>query len=269
MLDFCNAKINLGLNIVGKRGDGYHYIETVFYPIGLSDILEIIVIEANGIEIECSGLSIPAGSNLIEKAYNLIKKDYDLPGIKAHLHKIIPIGAGLGGGSSDAAHFIKLIDKKLEMNLSWGEQHHYARQLGSDCSFFISNRPAYAEGRGDQYESINISLRGYFLVLINPGIFISTAEAYKGVIPTKPSVSIEDNILEYPVGEWRNLIYNDFEKHIFQIYPEIKTIRDQLYHEGAVYASMSGSGSSIYGIFKEKPDLKDVFRDYFVWQEEL
>jgi 4-diphosphocytidyl-2-C-methyl-D-erythritol kinase len=270
MLAFCNAKINLGLNIVAKRSDGFHDIETVFYPIGLSDILEIVENPSSGnLEFTSSGLAVPGNINICERAFELIRNDYELPGVKAHLHKHIPIGAGLGGGSSDAAFFIKLINEKFELNISWGEMHHYARQLGSDCSFFITNKPAFAEEKGDQFERIELSLKGYFLVLVCPPIFVSTAEAYSGAKPVKPDSSIEENILKFPIDQWKEVIVNDFEKHIFKAYPRIAEIKTELYKAGAVYASMSGSGSSVYGLFSEKAELKSSFPTDFVWEEML
>jgi len=270
MILFPNAKINIGLNIVEKRADGFHNIETVFCPIGLSDVLEIVQSEEFG--VQSSGIEIPdnAENNLCVKAYHLIKKDYDLPPVKIHLHKIIPIGAGLGGGSSDAAFFIKAIDELFELNLAWGEKHHYARQLGSDCSFFITNRPAFADGRGDNLETIKLSLRGYFILLIKPQIHISTAEAYSGVKPKKPGQSLEKLISELPITQWKQHIHNDFENSVFKNYPEIKTIKKNLYECGAIYASMSGSGSSVYGIFRLFPTLskktKTIFENYFTWE---
>lgn len=273
MLCFPNAKINIGLHIVEKRADGFHNLESVFYPIGLSDVLEIVenVDSLAAIEFESTGIPIPGdiNNNLCIKAYDLIAKDYSLPKIKIHLHKIIPIGAGLGGGSSDAAFFIKLLNDKFELGLSWGEQHHYARQLGSDCSFFVTNKPVFAEGKGDEYERIEMDLKGYQLVLLCPDIHVSTTEAYAGVKPQKPASSLESDILNLSADKWKNVIKNDFETSVFAKYPQIKILKQKLYEKGAVYASMSGSGSAVYGLFDKEVKLKDEFKACFVFEQKL
>jgi 4-diphosphocytidyl-2-C-methyl-D-erythritol kinase len=274
MLTFPNAKINIGLNIVEKRPDGFHNIQSVFYPIALKDVLEVIENKEPGAEritFTSSGIAIPGDSrdNLCCFVYHLVAADYPLPNVKAHLHKHIPIGAGLGGGSADAAFFIRLLNEKFELGISWGEMHHYARQLGSDCSFFVSNRPAFAEEKGDQYESILLDLKGYFLVLVYPNIHVNTAKAYSGVKPKMPERSLEDDILNLPVAEWKNCIHNDFEDSIFPQFPEIRKIKEELYAKGAVYASMSGSGSSVYGFFSEAPQLSEVFPGCFVFEGAL
>lgn len=274
MISFPNAKINIGLNIIEKREDGYHDIQSLMYPAGLRDALEVIENtdqDAERITITTSGLNIPGDvtDNLCYYAYHLIAADYPLPNVKVHLHKHIPIGAGLGGGSSDASFFIRLLNDKFELGLSWGEMHHYARQLGSDCSFFISNKPAFAEGKGDQYESMNISLAGYHVVLVYPDVLINTAKAYSGVQPKMPLRSLENDLLNLPIEQWQEFIHNDFEDSIFPEYPELKAIKEKLLAEGAVYASMSGSGSTLYGIFKSKTDLKEKFKGCFVYEGEL
>lgn len=274
MITFPNAKINIGLNIIEKRPDNFHNIESVFYPIQLRDALEVIENGekgAEGVSFTSSGIEIPGNpaDNLCNKAYQLIRNDYVLPPVKIHLHKHIPIGAGLGGGSADAAFFIKLLNEQFELGLSWGEMHHYARQLGSDCSFFITNRPAFAEGKGDTYESINLGLSNYFIVLVYPNIHVNTGTAYSLVTPAKPARSLETDILELPIEQWKNHIHNDFEKSVFAAHPKLKTIKEKLYTEGAVYAAMSGSGSTIYGLFKESTNLKVEFKDAFVWESKL
>ena len=271
MILFPNAKINIGLNIIEKRPDGFHNIESVFYPVGLRDVLEVIQdfdADSQGITCNFSGIEIPGVStnNLCVKAYHLIAQDYALPPVKIHLHKIISIGAGLGGGSSDAAFFIKAMDELFQLNISWGEKHHYARQVGSDCSFFITNRPAFAEGKGDSLEPTSLDLKGYYLVIINPGIHINTAEAYAGVLPQKPGIPLEELIVTLPIDQWKDNIRNDFENPVFIKHPGIKKIKENLYNYGAIYASMSGSGSSVYGIFKEQTKLVDKFKDCFVWE---
>jgi 4-diphosphocytidyl-2-C-methyl-D-erythritol kinase len=260
MIVFPNAKINIGLNIVEKREDGYHNLESVFLPIGWKDALEVIIDKNNSngsVSFSSSGLAIPGDTNdnLCIKAYRIIQQDYDLPAIKIHLHKNIPMGAGLGGGSSDAAFCIKAINEVCELNLAWGEMHHYAKQLGSDCSFFITNKPAYATQKGDVLESISVNLSGKHLLIVHPGIHVSTAQAYAGVTPLKPICNLEEIILNEPIESWKEKVKNDFEKSVFEQHSEIKLIKDKMYENGAVYASMSGSGSAVYGIFNNEPTI--------------
>lgn len=274
MVLFPNAKINIGLNIIEKRADNYHTIQSVFYPIGLTDALEVVENKDEADEpviFTSSGIKIPgnAADNLCCKAYHLINADYPLSPIKIHLHKHIPIGAGLGGGSADAAFFIRLLKELFELPLSWGEMHHYARKLGSDCSFFIANKPAFAEGKGDEYETIQLDLSSYYIALIYPNIAVNTAEAYKHVVPESPLRSLEQDINVLPVEQWKMHIKNDFEKSVFSRYPQLKSIKEKLYELGALYASMSGSGSAVYGIFKQSTDLKKKFPDSFVWEAAL
>lgn len=274
MIIFPNAKINIGLNIINKRDDAYHNIESAFYPIGLCDAIEIIENTNNAnekISFTFTGIQIPgkADENLCWYAYHLISADYSLPNLKVYLHKNIPIGAGLGGGSADAAFFIQLLNNKFELGLSWGEKHNYARQLGSDCSFFISNKPAFAQGTGDQYESIKLDLSNYYIAIIYPEIHINTAKAYSGVRPKMPSRSLEEDLLNLPIENWKDFIHNDFEDSIFLMYPELKQLKLKLYSLGATYASMSGSGSTVYGIFKEKTAIKNHFNNCFIWEGKL
>lgn len=274
MIVFPNAKINIGLHIIGKRPDGYHNIETVFYPIGLADILEVIENkDSNGnvIEFSSSGISIPGDTadNLCIKMYHRIKQDYQLPNLKIHLHKIIPVGAGLGGGSSDAAFFIKVLDELFQLDLSNEKKLFYAQFAGSDCSFFIENKTAYAEGRGEKLSPLIVELKGYYLILLNPGNHISTVEAYSGAVPKNPDKSLKQLINEVNCLEWKELIKNDFEAHIFTKYNKLSRLKEGLYAAGAIYASMSGSGSSIYGIFKDKPQLEPELSKYIIWEELL
>lgn len=274
MITFPNAKINIGLNIIEKRSDNFHNIESVFYPVQLKDALEVVENKesgAQGVSFTSSGIEIPGKpeDNLCNKAYNLIRNDYVLPPVKIHLLKHIPIGAGLGGGSADAAFFIKLLNEQFELGLSWGEMHHYARQLGSDCSFFITNKPVFAEGKGDTYESVNLNLSGYFIVLVYPYIHVNTATAYSLVTPAKPTRSLEEDILNLPINDWKNHIHNDFEKSVFTAHPKLKAIKEKLYAKGAVYAAMSGSGSTVYGLFEGAADLKEEFKEMFVWEAQL
>jgi 4-diphosphocytidyl-2-C-methyl-D-erythritol kinase len=266
MLSFPNAKINIGLNIVSKRADGYHDIETIFYPIGLCDALETI--ENKGIEtnIEISGLelNIDGMQNICIKAYELLRKEFKLPSLEINLIKKIPSGAGLGGGSSDAAFTLKQINESFKLGLNTKQLQEYALKLGSDCAFFIENKPVFAHGRGEIFESINIDLSNYFIYLVKPDIFISTAEAYKAVNPAMPDKSLID-LIKQPIKNWKDLIFNDFEKNIFKLYPQLDKIKKALYNAGAIYASMSGSGSSIYGIFDRKPAEIDELHGNFSW----
>ncbi len=272
MICFPNAKINIGLNITEKRSDGFHNIETILYPLNgvLVDALEVI--KSTKLSFQSSGIKIPGNKNdnLCLKAYNLIKQDYpQVPEVNVYLHKAIPIGAGLGGGSADGAFFIKLINEAFELGISWGEMHHYARQLGSDCSFFVTNKPSYASGKGDVLESININLSEYYVALIYPNIHINTTEAYRGIIPKKSVRSLEDDILKLPISSWKKYIHNDFEESIFPKYPVLKSIKEKLYSKGALYASMSGSGSALFGIFKALPDVKNDFKNLKSWTGKL
>lgn len=257
MILFPNCKINLGLNIIRKRDDGYHDIETIFYPVGLKDALEGIRIETttsssqDGIEFESSGLTIAGntGDNLCVKAYALLKKDFPgLNAVKLHLHKVIPMGAGLGGGSADGAFTLLLLDKLLNLHLSQEQLLGYALQLGSDCPFFILNTPCFAGGRGELMQPVSPDLSKYRFVIVNPGIHVSTAQAFAQVKPSQPKNSIRE-IIQRPVEEWKGLLINDFEKPVCDMHPQIATIVNELYANGAVYAAMTGSGSSVFGLF--------------------
>lgn len=253
MVVFPNAKINLGLNILSKREDGYHNISSVFYPIPLEDILEILPSNEFGFQI--TGTDIPGKSdqNLAVRAYQLLKKEFTLPPVQIHLHKVIPMGAGLGGGSSDAAFAISCLNDLFELGLSTDLMEGYAAQLGSDCPFFIRNAPVLAEGTGNIFTDISLSLNGKYLVLVSPSVHVSTAEAYSTVVPKLPDFDIKE-VLSFPVNEWKDKLVNDFETSVFRLYPEIEQVKDQLYAAGALYASMSGSGSSIFGIFEQEPE---------------
>jgi 4-diphosphocytidyl-2-C-methyl-D-erythritol kinase len=252
---FPNAKINIGLNVINRRADGYHNIETVFYPIKINDVLEVI--EADELTFESGGLAIPGGveDNLCLKGYHLLKKDFDLPPVKIFLYKHIPIGAGLGGGSADAAFFIRLLNQKFDIGLDEGQMTGYARQLGADCAFFIKNKPAFAQGIGDELQPIGLDLSKYKMVLVMPPVQVSTAGAYRGVRAAVPGHSLNE-LIRLPVAEWKNYIKNDFEESVFKNHPAIRGVKAALYDAGALYASMSGSGASVFGIFEEKPDLE-------------
>lgn len=256
MICFPNAKINLGLNVVGKRVDGYHNIETVFYPIPLRDALEVV--EAGSFSFSQTGIPIdaPVEKNLAVKALRLLASRYPLPPLEVHLHKAIPFGAGLGGGSSDAACMLKLLNDFGKLNIPTEELEEMASAIGADCPFFIRNTPVFATGTGNIFESISISLKGYYICLVKPNIEVSTPEAYAMVTPKKPAVSLKE-IIAMPVPLWKEYMVNDFEESVFSKYPEIGHIKDSLYQAGAVYASMSGSGSSVFGLFEQPVDFPD------------
>ena len=273
MITYPNAKINLGLNIVEKRPDGYHNLETVFYPINLQDALEVTKLEGEGeYNLKVSGVPIEGepDNNLVVKAYRLLKKDFpDMAPINIHMYKHIPTGAGLGGGSSDAAFMLKLLDKKFKLNLSTEKLEEYAAILGADCAVFIQNKPVFATGIGNIFEEISLSLKGYYIVLIKPNIFVSTKDAFANIHPKQPAHSLKE-IVRMPVETWRATMKNDFEESVFQKFPEIAAIKDKLYDMGAVYASMSGSGSSVFGIFREQVEhVDEVFSGCFCRQRAL
>ncbi len=254
MINFPNAKINIGLNITSRRGDGYHNLETVFYPIKINDALEVVASDV--LSFESSGLGIPGRveDNLCVRAYHLIKQDHHVPPVKIHLHKHIPIGAGLGGGSADAGFFIKLLNQAFDLSLSTVDMLNYARRLGADCAFFIESAPVFAYDKGDQFEPVPLDLSAYHLVLVMPPIHVSTSEAYRGVKPAPVKQSLKE-LIALPVDEWRQYIKNDFEDHLFRSHPGIRGVKAAMYQAGALYASMSGSGASVFGLFKTKPDL--------------
>lgn len=262
MVAFPNCKINLGLNVIGKRNDGYHDLETVFYPLRLKDAVEVIEnknIQQSTLNVQfsMSGTTVEGDieKNLCVKAYRLLKKDFPhLPAIQMHLHKAIPMGAGLGGGSADGAFTLKLLNKKFELGLSEKQLIDHSLQLGSDCPFFIINKPCYATGRGENVQQIGIDLSNYKIVIVHPGIHISTAWAFENITPQKPVRSVKE-IIHQPIETWKNELKNGFEEPVFNKYPEIKKIKDELYNAGAVYASMSGSGSSVFGIFENQKQI--------------
>lgn len=263
MIVFPNAKINLGLNIVSKRTDGYHNIETVFYPIPLCDALEIVPAKGDKGILRQTGIAIEGNPkhNLVCKAYRLLKETYSLPEIDTYLLKKIPSGAGLGGGSSDAAFMLKLLNEWGNLNLPLDTLEEYASRLGADCAFFVRNEPVFAEGIGNRFTPVSLSLQGYHLVLIKPPVFVPTQDAYATCVSRLPDQSIKE-ILQEPVETWKRQLVNDFEKSVFRKYPMIGSIKQQLYDKGAVYASMSGSGSSVFGLFQEDVIL-DSHEDTF------
>lgn len=275
MITFPCCKINLGLNIVAKRPDGYHDLETVFYPVPLCDALEIkkmddefpsptpIDLKITGNVVECN-----ESKNLVVKAYRLLAQDYKLPRIHAHLVKRIPTQAGLGGGSADAAYMIRLLDERFRLNMGNAEMERYAAQLGADCAFFITSEMAYATGIGEILTPVDNeenNLEGYYLALVKPNVAISTAEAFASITPKKPIKNCRD-IVRQPIDTWRSELTNDFEKPIFAIHPILATVKEKLYEQGALYAQMSGSGSTIFGIFGQKPrNIEELFPDMFTY----
>jgi 4-diphosphocytidyl-2-C-methyl-D-erythritol kinase len=259
MVSFPNAKINLGLNIVEKRSDGFHNLETVFLPIEIQDVLEVIVDEKpqSDFEFTSTGLKIEGdiSCNLCVRAYKLLKKNYSIPPIKMNLHKAIPMGAGLGGGSADGAFALKLLNDKFLLNISNEQLLKYALQLGSDCPFFILNKTCFATSRGEILNEIELDLSAYHILIINPCIHIATAWAFSQIHPYQPTKSIKE-IIQQPLSTWKNELVNDFELSVQKKHPIIKNIKDTLYQSGALYASLTGTGSTIFGIFNNKVDVQ-------------
>ncbi|MBW6499512.1 MAG: 4-(cytidine 5'-diphospho)-2-C-methyl-D-erythritol kinase [Bacteroidales bacterium] len=272
MIAFPNAKINLGLHILNRRPDGFHNIESVLFPIGLSDGLELIEAPDGNFAFTSSGLQIPSNGlpNLCEQAFWLMHHEFRIPKVHLHLHKVIPAGSGLGGGSADAAFSLKMFNEKFSLGLSHSDLELLAAKLGSDCPFFIRNEPMLAKGRGEILQPISLSLKGLHLMLIRPGLHISTAEAFAGVKPAQPARTVAE-ILAQPPHTWKKELKNDFEESLFSTHPLLGEIKTKLYSQGAIYAAMSGSGSAIFGLFEKKPaeNLKQAFHDSFIWHEEL
>uniref|UniRef100_A0AB33ITQ4 4-diphosphocytidyl-2-C-methyl-D-erythritol kinase n=1 Tax=Prevotella sp. GTC17254 TaxID=3236794 RepID=A0AB33ITQ4_9BACT len=280
MISFPCAKINLGLNIIGERSNGYHDLETVFYPIhALHDTLEIKYMgeefpSDTNCDLKITGNAIDCNEqdNLVVKAYQLLAADFELPRVHTHLYKKIPSQAGLGGGSSDAAYMIKLLDERFRLNIGYAEMERYAAKLGADCAFFITAEPSYATGLGDIISPVDGpkgNLHGYSIVIVKPDISISTKEAYQAIVPQKPLKCCRD-IVRQPIETWKDELHNDFEIPIFKSHAELSGIKQALYDMGAIYAQMSGSGSAIFGIFRELPDNLDTkFPDMFVFSSKL
>jgi len=275
MIVYPNAKINIGLNVVEKRPDGYHNLETVFYPIGLQDALEIKEIEGDvpecGYLLKVSGTVLDGcpADNLVVRAYKLLKNDFDLPPLFIGLYKHIPTGAGLGGGSSDAAYTIKTINERFRLGLTDDKMEEYCARIGADCSFFIKNKPVFATGIGNVFQSIELNLRYKQLVLVKPDIFVSTKDAYSLVKPKRPEQSLPE-LLAQPIDTWKDTVKNDFEPSVFAKHPEIAAIKDLMYDLGALYASMSGSGSSVFGVFDDPVEnVDEIFSGMFCRQREL
>ena len=271
MIVFPNAKVNIGLFVTGKRQDGFHNLETVFYPIGLSDILEIEGVEGKGgmcsltqtgIDVECE-----AEKNLVVRAYGLLATDFDLPSMRVHLHKVIPFGAGLGGGSSDGAFMLKAINDYFDLKISAERLEEYSARLGSDCAFFVRNRPAFASGKGERLEEIGLSLEDYHWVVVKPSFGISTADAYSGIVPKAAGFDLR-RLASVPVEQWKEVVGNDFEANVFAKHPQLGALKQRLYDAGAVFVSMTGSGSGIYGLFKKGQQVNLSCPDCWVWQND-
>lgn len=261
MITFPNAKINLGLNIVEKRPDGYHNLETIFYPIPLQDALEITPWEGGErkYKLAQSGIQIAGDdeNNLVVKAYKLLDNLHNLPPIEINLLKHIPSGAGLGGGSADAAFMLCMLNQHFQLNIPNEQLEVYAAQLGADCAFFVENKPTFAEGIGNIFSPIELSLKGYKLLLVKPDIFVSTRDAFAQIKPKRPSISLKE-VAKMPVEAWKTYMVNDFEESVFPQFPAIADIKALLYDMGAIYASMSGSGSSVFALFKGDATLPKV-----------
>lgn len=270
MILFPNCKINLGLHITSKRPDGFHNLQTFFYPVPLTDALEIVTSEnkKEDLEFKLSGARIEgAADNICTKAFYLLKKDFpQLPPVKMHLHKAIPIGAGLGGGSADGAFVLLLLNQKYNLQLSDLQLWQYALQLGSDCPFFIKNVPCLASGRGEELQPMPLDLFSYKIILVNPGIHINTGWAFSQLQPKEPTTPLAQ-IIQLPVNEWKEKLLNDFELPIFEQHPAIKNLKEDLYAAGAVYASMSGSGSTVYALFEKQKETTFSFPPHYFIKE--
>lgn len=254
MISFPGCKINLGLDVLHKRTDGYHEIKSVLFPIPWKDALEIVA--AKEFKFTSTGLLIPGNTsnNLCVKAYQLLKEAYTFPPIHIHLHKIIPMGGGLGGGSADGAETLKLINKLFDLKISNSKLKEFAAKLGSDCSFFIENKPQFATGTGVDLELLEINFEGYFLKLINNGTHVSTAEAYGGITFSETQGGIK-SVLQQPIESWQGILQNSFESSVFKAHPELEELKNDLIKEGALFVSMTGSGSTLFGIYRKEPSL--------------
>lgn len=274
MIVFPPAKINLGLNVVRRRTDGYHEIESVMLPIPLQDALEAIVdpdIPAGEVVYTRSGLPVPGDTSgdLCIKAWGLLKERHRLPGLRMHLHKVIPMGAGLGGGSSDGAHTLLLLDELLGLGHSHEELATMAAALGSDCPFFLHRTPQLAQGRGEVLRPVAMDLSGWWLTVVNPGIHVPTPEVYRNTVPTGELLDLAQRLTTHPVEEWRELVPNVMETYVFQAYPAVGELKAKLLSMGAIHASMSGSGSTVYGLFREGPQVTALPEGHALWSFKL
>lgn len=270
MITFPIAKINLGLNVVERRPDGYHNLETVFFPVQLKDALEVQVMDEAfpspyDCDLKVTNIDIEGDEqrNLVVRAYNLLKQDFpQMPRVHAHLYKAIPTQAGMGGGSSDCAAMLLLLNDMFSLGLTQQQLIDYAAKLGADCPIFILNNPAYAEGIGERLQTIDLSLKGYFLAVVRPNIPVPTKEAFSRIVPHKPAKNCLE-VVRQPIETWHEELVNDFEESVFALHPEIGAVKQRLYKLGAAYAAMSGSGSALFGIFKEKPTLEGEFEGMY------
>ncbi len=265
MIVFPNAKINLGLHILERRQDGYHNLETLFYPIQVSDALEVVRSADAETRIRVTGIALDDAENICLKAYYLLKKQHQLPPVEIFLHKAIPSGAGLGGGSADGAFMLELLNAKFDLGLSKAELGKLALDLGSDCPFFIANQPSLATGRGEILKQVSLDLSRFFITVIYPGIHVSTSSAFRNIRYRKHGKQIEE-LISMPVDTWKENLGNDFEDSVFGQYPAVGNVKEQLYRYGAVYASMSGSGSAVYGIFEQAPPQMSFPNTYSIFQ---
>ncbi len=265
MIVFPPVKINLGLNVTARRMDGYHDIDSVFIPVAWTDALEAVISDNQEFKFSSSGLPIPGNTagNLVCKAFRLLAEKYPLPGIHLHLHKVLPMGAGLGGGSSDGANALKLINSLCGLGIERHELEALAAQLGSDCPFFIDSTPKHVSGRGETMNAVDLQLKDWYVLIVMPPVSIGTAEAYSWIRPSVPELTVAE-IIASPVANWKGKLKNDFEEGAMKRHPVIGEIKAQLYREGAVYASMSGSGAAVYGLFSSLPDLQ-AYSTYQVW----
>lgn len=267
MIAFPNAKINIGLNIISRREDGYHNLSSCFLPIDWKDALEIV--PAKSFEFRTSGLDIPGNeeSNLCVRAYHLLKEDYNISPVHIHLHKVLPMGAGLGGGSADGAFALRLLNDLFELEISQSQLETYAKSLGADCPFFVENKPKLVSGIGEILKPVSLDLSDYSIMVVFPGIHVSTRTAFEGIKPRQPIYDLDDMLRKAP-DQWQGVITNDFEETVFAVHPEIGQLKEKLLKLGAVYASMTGTGSAVYGIFGSNADLSKMglgFKGMLVW----
>jgi len=267
MIFYPNAKINLGLNVTRKRTDGFHEIESVFFPIPWCDMLEVIPGKTGkgAVSFTSSGIGIPCNgkANLCEQVYQLLHNEFNLPSIKMHLHKIVPIGAGLGGGSADAAFTATMLNELFGLKMTEKKMENVVENVGSDCPFFIKNQTSFVTGRGEVLGNFDVNLSDYWMVIVNPNIHIGTEEAYAAIVPTQPETSLK-SLLRKPVSEWKNTVKNDFEESVFGSYPAIPKLKEHLYSLGAAYASMTGSGSTVFGLFSAEPANLNLSKEFVV-----
>ena len=279
MLTFPCAKINLGLNITSEREDGYHNLETVFFPVPITDALEVKLMhndfpsyEPCDLKITGNAVDCDEQNNLVVKAYKLLAQDFNLPRVHTHLVKRIPMQAGLGGGSADGAFMIRLLDERFRLNMGIAEMERYASLLGSDCAFFITAEPSFGTGRGEVLEPVQIvenNLQAFYIVIVKPAVAVSTREAFKQIVCRQPEHCCRD-IIRQPVETWKAMLANDFEVPAFKQRPELAAIKQQLYNLGAVYAQMSGSGSAFFGLFRREPQqVKETFPGCFTFTSKL